>query len=133
MLGHRDRVHRVSHHFPWQAYCYDHPGLLGQGDHRDRVQHRDQGGHPARDKDCGQPRHPEHAALATFRTGSGDNNTIDKIDLSLISIIALQQNPNLENQLLLMQLSNLLPQQQQLATPALPPPEPLTTTFEVSF
>ena len=57
----------------------------------------------------------------------------DKIDLSLISIIALQQNPNLENQLLLMQLSNLLPQQQQLATLALPPTEPLTTTFEVSF
>ena len=42
----------------------------------------------------------------------------------------LQQNPSLENQLLLLQLSSLLPQQpqQQVATPALPP---ITTTYEV--
>ena len=44
-----------------------------------------------------------------------------------------QADPSLENQLLLLQLSNLLPQQQQssIATPALPPPQATTSTYEV--
>jgi len=51
----------------------------------------------------------------------------------LLQLSALaQKNPSLENQLLLLQLSNLLPQQQQtqVATPVLPQ-SALTTTFEV--
>jgi len=60
------------------------------------------------------------------------NPVIQNTQLPQLSAALALQNPNLENQLLLMQLSNLLPQQQQLATPALPPPEPRTTTFEVT-
>ena len=48
--------------------------------------------------------------------------------------IFVQQNPSLENQLLLLQLSSLLPQQQQqIATPALnlPQQELVTKTSEV--
>jgi len=41
-------------------------------------------------------------------------------------------DPSLENQLLLLQLSNLLPQQQSsIATPALPAPQATTSTYEV--
>ena len=60
------------------------------------------------------------------------HNPLVTPNTQLISALA-QQNPSLENQLLLLQLSNLLPQQQQhqFSTPALPQQQFITTTSEV--
>ena len=48
----------------------------------------------------------------------------------ILNIELLLQNPGLDEEVLL-QLGSLLPQQHQVATPALPLHQPLTTTFEV--